>query len=501
MLSSKRLLARFCILIFSCILITVNSFAADTSSADETPTLGELYVVYTVSFTAGDECTVKIWTSGVAFPVGDSSDSAYYFVSAETLTNYSALLHRMHDPLEAYLLENGLTDDLSSDEALENALTLTEMEIVLYYQENTYTLSTESAADGWCLLKVSENLNIPDIVPVRYTSKSPAGSVYYWNVIGNSCGIDDTFTETRILDRQKITVQQISGNQILLNGTLPDTALGSPILNESGELTGVVVYAQDNDEINCVSAYALQEMLFNAGLSSESPGTASNSVLLSQALANTAKYQSIVIWVTVGAGILLILIIILLVKRTLQAQAAERDAQQQPQESAVNVSLKNRDSELIASPQKNPVTHEPPLVHDIPVQPSSTPVISISPSENHVHPIIAPEAPVQNEPGIEVIVVDGKTPTTVFKVTANTVLGRDPAQCQFCFSPDATAISRRHCRLFYLADRNQLVLEDLNSSNGTYTPDGRRYEPGKKYLLHSGDRFYLGAPANMLQVR
>ncbi len=43
-------------------------------------------------------------------------------------------------------------------------------------------------------------------------------------------------------------------------------------------------------------------------------------------------------------------------------------------------------------------------------------------------------------------------------------------------------------------------MTDLSSTYGTYLQNGQKLMPNTPYHIHSGDQFYLGERANMLQV-
>ncbi|MDY3072396.1 MAG: FHA domain-containing protein, partial [Eubacteriales bacterium] len=109
-----------------------------------------------------------------------------------------------------------------------------------------------------------------------------------------------------------------------------------------------------------------------------------------------------------------------------------------------------------------------------------------------------PETPPRS---IMLTVLDGSLRGCTLNVSDTAVLGRDPKLCKLVFGATQTEISRRHCQVTYRPQTGEIILEDLNSANGTYTPDGRRYAAGRKYLLRRGDRFCLGTRENMVEVR
>lgn len=79
------------------------------------------------------------------------------------------------------------------------------------------------------------------------------------------------------------------------------------------------------------------------------------------------------------------------------------------------------------------------------------------------------------------------------------ILGRDPGTCSLVLPPQTAGISRCHCSLAY--DGNSLWLEDVGSAYGTYLSDGRKLTAGNKVQLCRGDRFYLGSPEVMFEVK
>lgn len=71
-------------------------------------------------------------------------------------------------------------------------------------------------------------------------------------------------------------------------------------------------------------------------------------------------------------------------------------------------------------------------------------------------------------------------------------IGSDPGHCQLIISPGTTPVSPAHCRVRYDSARQAIILQDLESSSGTFIHPGRKLEPGQEYTLRSGERFCLG---------
>ena len=79
------------------------------------------------------------------------------------------------------------------------------------------------------------------------------------------------------------------------------------------------------------------------------------------------------------------------------------------------------------------------------------------------------------------------------------VIGRDPAVAHLVFPPEQRDISGRHCTLTY--DGSHVMIEDCGSTNGTFIDNGTRIEPGRRFVLKPGTRFYLGTHENTFELR
>ncbi len=85
--------------------------------------------------------------------------------------------------------------------------------------------------------------------------------------------------------------------------------------------------------------------------------------------------------------------------------------------------------------------------------------------------------------------------------THGVLMGRDAVSCLIVFSQAAHGISRHHCKVDYNLQSGKFVINDLGSTNGTYTMAGVRIKSGKPIALSAGERFYLGSKASIFEVR
>ncbi|MBL8233682.1 MAG: trypsin-like peptidase domain-containing protein [Bryobacterales bacterium] len=80
-------------------------------------------------------------------------------------------------------------------------------------------------------------------------------------------------------------------------------------------------------------------------------------------------------------------------------------------------------------------------------------------------------------------------------------LGRDPQLVNLVFPNDSAQVSKRHCEVRFDPSQKRFFVQDTWSSNGTFLASGQRIPAGSAVELKPGDRFYLGTPDNMFEVR
>lgn len=84
-------------------------------------------------------------------------------------------------------------------------------------------------------------------------------------------------------------------------------------------------------------------------------------------------------------------------------------------------------------------------------------------------------------------------------VSGQLLLGRGQ-DCAVVYRGDTPGVSGRHCSLSWDPNSGDFLLTDLQSTYGTYLQNGQKLSPNLPYHLRSGDQFYLGERANMVQV-
>jgi len=79
-------------------------------------------------------------------------------------------------------------------------------------------------------------------------------------------------------------------------------------------------------------------------------------------------------------------------------------------------------------------------------------------------------------------------------------IGRDPKRCQLVYPADVNDIGRLHCVVRFDPIRTAFILEDRNSTNGTFLGNGVRLVPGREFQIAHGGKFYLAHTRNMFKV-
>ncbi|WP_047811732.1 trypsin-like peptidase domain-containing protein [Desulfosporosinus acididurans] len=263
---------------------------------------------------------------------------------------------------------------------------------------------------------------------------------------------DVSYTNGEVNQKTQISVQG-SYPLDVIHSTVPISGgnSGGPLVNENGYVIGINTYGStqgNNYNVAMVPTYLLS-LLDNIGISYEKTNGSRN--VSSSSFIGKLTGNPIVILAAVVLIILIILAIVLI---------------------AINTSRKKNKVNQVETLPQNPIQNNP-------VQ------------NNLIH----------NQPKPLLIGVSGHFAGNNLSVHGALIIGRDPAQCQVVFPANNTDISRRHSCLSYNSDAQSFVLEDLNSSNGTYLFNGQRVIPGQPHYLKSGEKFYLGVPNNMFEVR
>ena len=93
--------------------------------------------------------------------------------------------------------------------------------------------------------------------------------------------------------------------------------------------------------------------------------------------------------------------------------------------------------------------------------------------------------------------LSGPLQRQVYPAESRLVFGRNPG-CNVRMPDGTPGLSAMHCALH--VTRDGAMLEDLNSTHGTFFADGRRLPPNYPEPIAIGTRFYLGSPQLMFRL-
>jgi len=504
----KRIRSVFCLLL-CCILLVgagFTSHAADTESS-----LANLRVRFKVTVPALDDAEYTIWASGIAFAVGDPGTPVAYYVADAALLDYEFVLSNASPSILSMLEDGGITG-VTAD-TLINELEVDSFEAVVYAQDAERAVTAVTAEDGWVVLGIAEAANYVETTPLSLTTTIPTGDVTYWSAGDAAFGLTQTTQPNAGFLRLTGTVSAIDGDDVSLSSGYSPLSLGSPLTDTSGHVFAVVVSDPATGEISAVGAQSLRDALLSIGVLTKVTETLTEKT---EALAETDSFRQIIMIATVAAGLLLILIIVLLIVRSRRPVLPE-EVEDIPVRRTVDTSAARSFSAPRAAASGTPIRREPPAPAPVikaapstaqPPQSTAVRTQTVNsatariPSPARVPEIVkSPEPSAPPPSSVLLTVLDGRLQGFTHHVSNVAIIGRDPKCCAVVFGATQTEISRRHCQLTYNPASGDIVLEDLGSANGTYTPDGRRFAAGRKYLLRSGDRFYIGVKENMIEVR
>lgn len=102
----------------------------------------------------------------------------------------------------------------------------------------------------------------------------------------------------------------------------------------------------------------------------------------------------------------------------------------------------------------------------------------------------------------ELVGINGPLAGMIYKINdGGLIIGRDTISCQVVVPSTQGKVSRIHCYVTYNPMSGMFVLNDRNSTHGTYLANGNRVSYAQPAALKSGDRFYLATPENTFEVR
>ena len=538
---------KFVVLILAMLFAAVSLSGTGLAVFDKTELSGGLYqlnVVHTITMESLDENIYTAWTSAMCFAAGKTEDGVLYFATDASLAEPDRIFAEQSDELLKYLENGGVFVD---ETQLSAYAVITATDYYLAYNgENIPMVPVDQSATDQVLFLT---LNDPSL-PIASTSFTYAyadllrenETVYTFSLSGEEIdGIvpatQDAYVTHWSLATQEAQVQYPAaisdGSRALTYYTMAPNrgAQGGALFNSNGYLVGVNLWTNAYNGTTALTSSAVMAALDQLDVPYE----------IYESPTSNFSFSDIMVYVVILAAAVVVLIILLIVVRirkkrldqddvsdleqeAMQAReemaAAQRAkrlasvAQKQAEESAARDAKTKEEQTKEARPSLPPVNRSQSAASPSSAKPSAPakPKTAAPAAAAAAGTTAAAAAAGRNrQPGagqnrlpmpksVSLSFLNGAMKGMSVPVPEKVLIGRDPAVCNVIFPADVTAVSRSHCTVTFNRQTGRVLLEDVNSANGTYFPSGTRVIPGRLYSLRNGDRFYLGLQDNMAEV-
>ncbi len=474
---------------------------AKYESGDYIDSIVQMNVVHEITVPQLDEREFLIWSSASAFAIGKTDSSVKHFITDGAAFDSSIALDELVEDFANLYEEKGLVFDY--DEFLDS-ITISDTSLYIVHEGSNIPVEIAGQVNGSSvtLLSITDDtaaLNIKPLSLADTTFSAKGDEVHTFYLAGS-----ELYGMVPIENDAYITTWMIDGvdSELTYVGTSASTGFpscncaleksrsyqGMPLLNSAGAVIAVNTWEGSetslvsliNDPImTLLSAYSIPFTLFSEDASS------------------TPDIKDLIKYIIVLVGAIIVLVALLLIMRA-RKKSKEEDEALYDDDNDYELPRRERvsQSKPVSSPDHGE-QYEADMSHTIEysVSASHTAQNNTSASSPASNPVL------QGHPLRAVLkAVSGPLAGRNFTVSGRIVIGRDPTIAKVLFAPSHTIVSKRHCCVSYSPESGRIVLEDLNSSNGTYLENGTRLLPGKSYPIKSGDAFYLGLPENMFRI-
>ncbi len=441
----------------------------------------QLNVVHSVEIPDLEEDSYTVWTSAVCFAAGRDADGQLYLMTDAGLAGSDRMFSTLSQQFLDLLSAGGVE---ATAENLPDLVNIADTTYYLVYEGVLVELSviSQTVSNHVLLLKPVSDVEAFVFSYAYADTYDVEDTVHSFSLSGTETDGIVPATEDAYITNWSFTTQQ---GEITIAATVEDGYLsctmtdlpmsrssqGSALFDDAGNIIGLNLWSDNSDQLMALTSSTLMAILDQAGVSY----TVNEKENPSFSLMEIALYLGIAIVV------IIILVVILVLLHSRRKKLEEEDLSQLELEASRARAEYARQHSMQQAARRN----APAAVH---------------PASDSLPPVRPANATAQFS-NVMLAILSGPMKGYSVNIADKVTLGRDPEACNVVFPPDATSVSRRHCAISFNKNTGRVLLEDLNSSNGTYFPSGTRIIPGRLYALRSGDRFYLGIPENLVEVR
>ncbi len=250
------------------ILLVVLMLAPMTFAAPADVGALNLRMIYTVkSETLGDG-TYTIYANAIAFPIA-RDDKATYLLTDASLYEFDTAVIAAADEIGKLFEDAGITGIKPENYAAEFKVMSADIGVV--YNSAVYNPVLMYTSDTYAVLMLAD---APDITIPAYTETLPEGAVSFFGVTAPGYGIADkepALSET--LTPVEAGIAETSGT-LCVDKPFAYENLGSPLLDASGTICGLICYDAAAREINGIGLSGLQKALAELGIAVDPIGGA-----------------------------------------------------------------------------------------------------------------------------------------------------------------------------------------------------------------------------------
>jgi len=437
----------------------------------------QLNVVHTVEIPSLEEDSYTVWTSAVCFVAGRDSAGSLYLVTDASLAKPDRMFATLGQDFVDLLIKNNVSASLST---LPDLLRVIETNYYLVYEGSLVELATvaQTVSTNVLLLKPNAEIEAP-VFSYGYADTYEREDIVHTFALSGTetdgfvSAEDDAYiTNWSFTTRQGDIIVPATVEDGYISCTMADLPMdrssqGSPLFDDNGNVIGLNLYIDNCNQAMALTSSALMAILNQAGISYKVEENIKNT---------TGLPKEAFLYLGIAAVVIVVLLIVLIILHSRRRKLEEEDLSQLELEA--NRARAEYARAQSSSQDTGHVRTNDPAKAKAPVRPSAPQYETVT-----------------------LTILDGPMKGFAMNIEDRATLGRDGEVCNVVFPPEAAPVSRRHCQVTFNRQTGRVLLEDLNSSNGTYFPSGTRIIPGRLYALRPGDRFYLGLPENLVEVR
>ena len=442
----------------------------------------QLNVVHSVTIPALQNRQYTVWTSAVCFAAGSGEDGELFLVTDASLSQPDRMLQTLSQQFIDILTAEGLEAYPSE---LGGIIQVEQTNYYLVYEGSLVELSplSQTVSNNILVLKPNNAIEAPSFSYAYADACEKNDTVHTFALSGSEVDGLILADQDAYITNWSFSTQ---AGEIMVPATVEDgnisctmsdipmtrSSQGSALFDDDGNVIGLNIWMENSNQLISLTSSAIMAILDQAGIE----------YTVNEKTRQEFPIKEAIIYLAIALALIVVLIVILAILHSRKKKLEEEDISQLELEASRARAEYARQQNNAASQRASSRQATQHVQASRPVQ----------------QPLVAPAVQYTN---VMLTILDGPMKGLNTQIENRSVLGRDPESCDIVFSAEAIAVSRRHCAISFNRNTGRVLLEDLSSSNGTYFPSGTRIIPGRLYALRSGDRFYLGQPENLVEIR